>query len=305
MRIIDNTALTTMKSPARLVLDPFHRAIINVAPERQSEFDKLFPDFIIEYLDTHKWILHVDTAARRIQLSSFVIEFLWATAYAHLIFYIDIFQGRSFKTRQEISLRETPRLRAAIDLLKWAVEKLVNQDTTEWPEDLPKPRFRPGFASDEDVADEFALGAAACLIHHEFGHLALQHSGGSTIETERDADAYAWEWILGKDIDLNSPAGKKRLLLLAHAYSVAVIRDIHLGATSLISHPRSIDRVFILFSRWNVPPNHVAVSFAFATFYLHLENSPKPLPPQSEAYNSFAASLDAVLNHISTFPTIQ
>lgn len=292
MRIIENTSLMTMQSPARAVLDLFHRTIVNIAPERQAEFDTLFPAFTIEYLDSHKWILHVDTATRHIQVSSFVIEFLWATAYAHLVFYIDVFQGKQVKTRQEISLRETPRLCGALDLLKWAIEKLVNQEASEWPADLPKPQFRPGFASDEDVADEFTLGAAACLMHHEFGHIALQHTGSSTIEIERDADAYTWDWILGKGIGLNSSPGKKRLLLLTHAYSTSVIRDIHLGVTFLGSHPRSIDRLANLFSRWNVPDNHIAVSFAFSTFYLHLQHSPKPLPPQQAAYDSFAASLE-------------
>jgi Peptidase U49 len=305
MRTIENASLQTMSSPARLILDSLHRALINIAPEREAEFNSQFPEFTIQYIDDDNFTININTPSKLITISSFVAEFLWVSAYSHFVFYREIFQGQKFKNRKEISLECTPRLKTAMELLSWGTDKLLGKSVGPWPTGLPQPNFYVDHASDERIADEFAMGATACLIHHELAHLHLQHSGKSTIDIEREADANAWEWVLGTNIDLESKAGKKRLLLLTHAYSPAVIKDIHNGYTTLLTHPRSIDRVFNLLSRVNTPKNHIAYAFAFAAFHLHLENSKKGLPQQNAAYDTIAESLEAVINHISFFPTIE
>ena len=303
MRIINNLALASMASPAKALLEKLHTAIVRIAPERKKEFDDLYPEFTLDYIDCDKWILHVNDD-KRIQISSFVIEFLWATAYAHFVFYTRVFQGKQFSARTEISLGSDPKVGEAMRLLKWAVEKLINKDSAPWPTDLPKPKMIMGDTSDEGVADEMALGSAACLIHHELGHVALGHIGGSEIQIENDADLHSWEWIIGDRRDYDAKDLSKRLLLLVHAYSVGIILDVHRGYTMLISHPRSIDRLFKLLTHFEVPENHQTYAYAFATLHLHLENTENRLPIQQAAYESFFESFDEVINHISSFPTI-
>ena len=303
MRIIDNSALEVMASPVKCVFPKVHLALVNIAPEREAQLDELYPEFTLEYLDSHNWILGV-TDDKRIQISSFVLEFLWATAYAHFVFYTKIFQGKQFSARTEVSLRDDPDVVAAMNLLQWAIQKLMNKDKSAWPDDLPKPQMIVGDTSDCGVADEFTLGAVACLLHHELAHIGLKHSGGSTLEIEKDADQESWEWIINNRRDFESSDLQKRFLLLVHAYSVGIIRDVHLGKTTMSTHPRSIDRLFKLMTHFGVPENHISQAYAFATIYLHLENSSNPLPIQGEAYDSFFSSFDEVIEHISKFPLL-
>lgn len=292
-----------MKSPVRLVFNKLHLAVLNIAPERKSEFEEKYSEFIIEYVDSHEWILHV-TDHKRIRISSFVLEFLWATAYAHFVFYTRIFQGKEFKSHTEILLGEDPDVAIAMKLLKWAVEKLVNQSESEWPLDLPKPAMIIGDTSDIGFADEMALGAAACLLHHELAHIELEHRGGSDILKEKDADMICWEWVMNNRQDFDAKDLSKRCLLLSHSYTALVIRDIHEGCTRMRTHPRSIDRLFQLFDHFGIPENHISYAFTFASLYLHLENSKNPLPIQEDAYESFFESFDRVIDHISRFPTL-
>lgn len=302
--MVDDRAINPGSSPTSALFERLPAALLNVAPERTALFDRLYPDFRIEFVLNNQWVLDHNAADRCIRISTFVAEFVWACGYAHLVYYLDVFQNKSFRSRTEISLRETPRLRRAMDLLKWAVEKYMNGRGPAWPRRLPRPRYRPGFTSDLDIADELALNSVACLIHHELAHRALEHTGGSTIDLERDADAHAWDWMLGGGLDLGFSAGTKRLLAFAHAHVGDVIRDIHSGMTDLSTHPRSVDRLSNLFARWNVPDDHLAVAFTHAVIHLHLENSSHPLRTQSAAYQSYAHALDDVLNHISRFPEI-
>ena len=304
MRVVDDRVVNAGNSPTFALFQRLPAALVNVAPERSERFDRLYPDFRIEFIKREQWVLHHDATAKCIRISTFVAEFVWACGYAHLVYYLDVFQNKSFRSRTEISLRVTPRLRRAMALLKWAVEKLMNGQGPTWPRRLPRPQYRAGFTSDLDVADELALNAVACLIHHELGHQALGHTGGSTIDLERDADAHAWDWLLGDGLDLGSSAGTKRLLAFAHAHVGDVIRDIHSGTTALDTHPRSIDRLSTLFARWNVPSDHLAVAFTHAVLHLHLGNSSRQLKAPSAPYQSYAHALDDALNHISRFPDI-
>ncbi len=292
-----------MNSPAKVIFSNLHLALIHIAPERKGQFENLYSDFAITYIDSHAWILDINTESRSIRISIFVAEFLWSTAYANLIFYTDLFQGTRFTAQTEINLRVTARTSEAMDILGWAVEKLINRSSSTWPTNLPKPVDQLGFLTDEDYATEIALASTACLIHHELSHIALSHSGPSDIDIERDADAHSWDWILGPDPNFEDNAVTKRLLSLTHAYSMPVILDIHAGRNKLLLHPRSIDRLSRLFKRFNTPESHIAVSIAFATLYLHLENSPKPLPIQGSPFDSFMEALDGLLDYISTFPT--
>ncbi len=280
-----------------------HIAIVRIAPEREDKLDQNFPDFTLEYVDSHRWILDVSDD-KKIRISTFVLEFLWVTAYAHFVFYTRVFQGKKFSSRTEVDLGDDPHVAEAMTLLKWAVEKLINRDDSDWPDGMPAPKMIKGDTPDEGVADEIALGSAACLLHHELGHIALGHKGGSEIQSEKDADLYAWEWVMGDRRDYDSKDMEKRLLLLVHAYSVGIIYDVHLGRNTLISHPRSIDRLFWLLTQFKVTENHRAYAFAFATIHLHLEATKNPLPVQQEAYDSFFESFDKVIEHISRFPTI-
>lgn len=283
-------------------MDDLHQSLIRIAPERESLFDKKYKDFTLIYLDCDDWILNVQTGKKEIQLSSFVVEFLWASAYAHYNFYYKIFCSEEYGSQKELRVSDFPEIQPSLDLLEWAVYKLTKNVWCDWPDHLPQPTPNPEKLSDENVASEFARGAVAAYLHHELAHIALGHNGPSRIDTEKAADAYAWRWILGDRRDYDAGDLTKRILMLVHAFSIPIIIDIHKGCLVTGNHPLSVERLSRKLHDYQVPENHVAYAYAFSTLHCHVESSQYPMPKQDKPYNSFKESFDAVINHILTFP---
>ena len=151
-------------------------------------------------LDGAGFTFETAVGSREIRTTVATQEYLWASVHAHLVLYNEycLAQGRGdFK----FDARESPRGRAALDLLEWAETNLGAGGTACWPDTLPRPVEDPPNGSDIHAANEVYLCGAAWIIHHELAHIRLGHGAmyvvGSVSE-ERDADVEATRFILSR-----------------------------------------------------------------------------------------------------------
>ena len=121
----------------------------------------------------------------------------------------------------EIDPRADPDVRAALDLLRWAIICQKSNDTGDnWPEGQPFPVENP---SDGviNAANELCLVTCAFILHHELAHIRLVHSGNVettvSLAQEKEADIEATDWMFG-DVELSGPVFTKRMLGASGAF---------------------------------------------------------------------------------------
>ena len=202
MRLFDNEALLNMDSPIKHILAHLTNALINVAPERLEEFDRRFPTLTIRITNDSK-PLAVTDGDSVIEISRAFAEFCWCSCYAYSILYDNIFCRSELKEREILNLRANPRTRICIDMIEWSLQNFIGGKNLPWPDEFPRPVPLPGDVSPGDpihVAQEYCLIGLACVVLHELGHIALRHSPEmkARYEMEREADRFAWEWVLGE-----------------------------------------------------------------------------------------------------------
>jgi hypothetical protein len=315
MRVIDNQIAKTCTSPVRELLRDTHTAIINIAQERADEFDEKFKAFTIEYLDDDEFIVDVQIETKHIRISTGAFEILWVLAYVHFQYYTQVIQKVGFEQEIKVERDHLSGMLPAIDLLDWVMNRLFRHlecrrngrpkpERCPWPTNLPSPLSSSDDNSDEGVASELTRGSVAALIHHELAHIALEHSGISEIDSERDADIHSWDWILASHHTGGDDAEVKRFLILINAYLVGVAADIRLNRNTLIGHPRSIDRLSNLLARFDLHPDDVAYAFAFSILQFHTGFSGQSFATPGVVHNNFREAFDAIADHISRFETI-
>ena len=315
MRLIDNQIAKTCTSPVRKLLVDTHTAIINIAPERAAEFEKKFQSFTIEYLDDDGFVADVDSETKHIRISTGAFELLWVLAYVHFQYYTQVIQKIGCEKEIEVSPDHLSGMLPGIDLLDWAMDRLLKHlnwkknggqkpNKIPWPPGLPSPLSSLDGSSDEGIASELTRGSIAVLIHHELAHIALGHSGHSEIDPEKDADAHAWDWILGSNQTGGDAAEVKRMLILINATLAGVAADIRLQQNTLIGHPRNIDRLSSLLSRFELDSIDVGYAFAFSILQFHTGFSGNSFATPGVVYENFRDVFDAIADHISAFETV-
>ena len=301
MREVQNQALVTMKSPIKLVMAHVHAAPRNVVRERVSEFDAQFSDYVLEFLDDHKWIAHVDVDDRHIRVSRRVVEVLWAASLAYLRVFEAIKERTAGRMHESVLIEFAAdgELQRVMKLFQWAMESWLNAEDVPWPADLPRPVPNPTKKSDADCADELSLAATAFILHHELAHIRLRHAGPGDLDAERDADREAASWLLsGFDGD-EDPKFIKRALGTATALGVLVARGIHTGDFGGTTHPRSFDRLMHALDRYVRYPNHLVWFFVIAMLTLHLDNADHGTAVSKGPYDSARACADAYVEAMS------
>ena len=296
MREIKGKCLLTMESPIRFVMSHIHEAIVNIAPENKERFDNEYPDFILEYFDTDKWILEVD-ASKHISLSRRVVEIYWAVAYGYITFYTKIVQGKKIIQETEKNLHEDSEVKNAMLLLTWIYESWLNNVDSPWPIDLPRPLENPKKGIMENVADELCLCSIAYLIHHELAHVRLQHSGSSTIDIEKEADAEATDWLLNHSLDEWDYKFIKRALGIAVAFEVLTAKGIYTKTFDGITHPYSYNRLYHSLDKYINDPQHVVWALIASTLKLHLDNQKIDTP--KIIYKDFKECVNSYMDLLS------
>lgn len=287
-----------MVSPIRFVMMHIHEALVNIAPERQVQFQKEFSDFSLEYLDTGEFICDVNVSARHIRLSRQVVELLWAISFGYITFYTKVIQVHKPTTKQVFDLTQDPEVARSMKLLKWAYENWANpKNQTPWPADLPKPIEQPKSGSMENIADELALCAVASYLHHELAHIRLNHQGVSSIDEERAADYAMADWILDHNLPLTDYRFIKRALGIAVAMEALTAYGIYTGRFGGTTHPRSYDRLVNTISRYVTDPNHVVWAVLVSTLKLHLDN--RNIATPDVVYDNFKECVNAYADILS------
>lgn len=294
MRIVKGP-IDSMESPIRHVMYHIHEAIVNIAPERISEFDEKYPELVIVYLDSPDWTCEVIPNYKYFRLSRRVMEVLWCAAYGYMTFYQKIIQGNYGKSQEIISLHEDDEVKAAMNLLKWAFENWLKNEDAPWPDDLPRPVKSPKTGTMENVADELSLCAAAFYLHHELSHLRLKEEEfEDSIALEEQADFQAADWILNNDLDETDDKFIKRAMGIALGLEVMTAESIYSGFFGGIDHPRTYDRLINTLRNHIEDENHIVWGVVISTLKLHLDNMNIATP--SIVYDSFLQGIESYAN---------
>ena len=279
MRRINNTSLTVMTSPIKHVMATLHLAIVNIAPERSSEFDSTYNCFSLEYLNTPEWKCSVIPERRHILLSRRVVEVTWCASYAYVLFYIKEIQGKDFRSARKIDLHSNPEVHKAMQLLSWAYNNWLHDEDILWPETLPRPIDNANQGSSLWLADEFCKCSMAYMLHHELAHIRLKHNPAKhTIFEEREADYSAAEWIMHPSLRDDDPKFVKRAIGIAIALEVMTSYGIYTGEFGGTTHPPSYDRLIHTLRRFIHDDNHFVWVVVVATMKLHLDSAGTQTP---------------------------
>jgi len=297
MRMIENMCLVNMRSPARHVFQYLHLAIVNLALERNNEFDHELGSFTLIYDDTHLWKLNVNVDSREIRISRKVVEVLWASVYAYFVVYNDVIRYQDPTKQGLVDLTTNDRTSKSCKLLRWAFESRINESKDEWPDDLPMPTAIPEPESEEHVANEFALGAIAFMLHHELSHIRLGHQPPSNIEDEREADAVALDWVFSKADYSNERLIQKKALCCAVGLADLCAFGIHTGYFNGVDHPASYDRLVYGLRRVIEDDCHVSWFFVSAILSLHMTNAGYSMP--TTVYDTPYAYVEDIANQLS------
>lgn len=275
-----------MQSPL-LVLEPQILASPDrIAPERSNALAALKARRNVQ--------VHVDRENNPIVLASnpqtgdvvvglHGLERLWAHAHAYWCVYQVAQQARAHRPASiEINLLEDPRTDRARDLLLWALreeEKVATHGAAAvaeaWPRHIPRPGSGT-FGSDTHVTDEIFLCATGTILHHELGHIDLQHgpcAGPQALQEEFEADAHASDWVLGAPRVPRDAFMKRSLgVMVAHMWLASYY--IHgIGSDDpLPTHPPGPSRLVRSLERHVTDPNGTAWFFAATALCLHLQN---------------------------------
>lgn len=273
MRRVKNSCVKNMKSPIHYLMNYIPDALINVAPENKYKFEKEYPEFTLEFLDSKNWLLEVNPISRTIYLSRKVVEIFWAVSFGYFTFYKRVMSGKLITEPVIVDLTKDPELLKSVQLLNWIYHSWINNDSEEWPDQLPKPIENPPMDSMEKVADELCLCSVAYLLHHELAHIRLLHSGESEIHSEKEADYEATEWLLNHDIPEDDMRFTKRAFGIALAFEVLTARGIYTGNYGGKTHPYSYDRLYNNLDRYLPNPLHIIWAFLSSVLKLHLDNA--------------------------------
>lgn len=279
-----------------------------ITPERGSEFVTSLDDFDLILTNDRPWKFCADPTGREIFVSRGAVELLWCASLAHFLFYARLVGGRKVDSITEIDLRADPKVRNALELLRWAIISQLKADNgDDWPSDLPAPQTTPP-DGEENAANELCLVSCAFILHHELAHVRLMHSARVSdelsISQEKEADIAAAEWVLGGISD-SGPIYFKRLLGIVQAFLLTTIMTLY--KVHLVDdrghrrHPFPYDRLTSLLDRYAPGRSHPAKWIAFVILDLHFQNSGRKMernafPDPEEGLNAICDELAKEFN---------
>lgn len=302
MRTFTGVDPSNIVSPIKYVMKYIPEAIINIAPERKDEFEKLYPDLCIEYFDDYRWQFNVNVESKHIYLSTKAIEIMWCAAYAYMLIYTKHASNRLINKKKELIFSEDIETENAVKLLRWAYETWINEEEQPWPEDLPQPILDAKKGSMENVADELCIGSIAFMIHHELAHIRLKHDPQYIgTEQESEADSAATAWVLEDFDDANDPKFVKRSICAAIALSVIASKEVHTKNFGGDKHPPGYDRIINSLSLFINDDYHVVWAIISITLKIHLDVENIETP--EVIYNSFLNCINAYANALSNIGT--
>lgn len=301
MMRINNSTLPNMTSPIKHVMATLHLAIVNIAPEREAEFESTWKNVTLQYLDQPEWICSVNIENQHILLSRRVIEVTWCASYAYSLLFTKEMQGKDLGTPIKINFCNNPQVHQGMKLLSWAYQNWLHGEDQPWPATLPSPIENVERGSSLWVADEFCRCSMAYILHHELAHIRLKHDPtASTLCDEREADYSAADWIMNPSLEDDDPRFIKRAIGIAVALEVLTSQGIHTGKYGGTKHPPSYDRLIHTLRRFIQNDNHVVWAVVVVTLKLHIDSKGMQMPDTK--YETWIACAEDYANVLANQP---
>lgn len=257
-------------SPIEVLAEPIARSFVLIAPERVEQTRELMIGLELEYVPSQAWVCDCDVKAKKIRISTGLLEHLWASSLATWLFYTRHLAGLRIDKPTVFNFAEDPVVNEAMKLLSWS----VRPNSGAWPEGAPRPSYPPKHDSDDHAATELMLCAVAWIFHHELAHYRLTHPptrpGPDSIENEREADREAARWVLdGAD----GAVHEKRLLGVAIGLAALVGVNIRGTGAASETHPRAFDRLIDTLSSHAASPHHPAWALASVVMKIYVDRA--------------------------------
>lgn len=225
------------------------------------------------------------------------LEFLWAISFAH----VTIYQHAKASAEEEMVFAVHPSTFAAAKVLSFAMsDRLDSHPTQAWPSNLPTPKFYPVGESREpsevELATEIFACALAWILHHELGHIALDHLDKWSQEAgdEAAADGAATEWLLNDVTDpvviMKCGLGMATAAVALFSFTCATRQP-----TDPSLYPSDGDRLLSALSHKAFGEDHQVHDYACVSLKVHLDHhrieaSPGPFDRAIDCLRSYAAT---------------
>lgn len=260
------------RSPILTLENAIAGSAFRIAPERESELAEWrdLNGLAIVLADSPNLNISVCLSKREITINIASLEFLWASAHAHLMLYDEYCKAQR-QGNQQFDTGGNPRTRNALNLLTWATNNLLTQGAEPWPSTLPYPVQFPTQRSDVHVTNELFLCETAWIIHHEIAHIRLDHQPVITIRSideEKEADISATKWILDKS--LAPQESRKRTFGIAAA--ILALQGINNPTqfNVLQTHPNTFERIDYCLTEADVPEDDEVYAFSSVIMQIQL-----------------------------------
>jgi len=168
------------------------------------------------------------------------LELLWAASFAFPMLF-QVCRNSQQKGHDRMNATDFPELQQAFRLYGWALTKCCPGICESWPREFPSPQNGD---SQTMLATELFLVAVGWILLHESAHILLNHADGPAEmlkSQEREADAFATEWLLEGVNDAKML--QKRSLGIAIANLSLMALDMRAKRLDLPQHPRSVERL--------------------------------------------------------------
>lgn len=281
-------SLRQMPSPIRHILPVLPYAVVNVAIEKEKEFIQNFPEYSLEVTNDQKPFAKSLPEEKHVIYSRGIAEFCWCASYSYPILYDFIAPKCGVSSGTILDLYANESTRDAINLLDWSIGNATGHHSYNWPINLPMPKSLLEESDREDplyVAQDFCLISLASIVLHELGHSHLQHrptkDNDLSIEQEKEADQFSFNWILGSP-NIDKIQFGKRAIGIAISLLAFVAKEIY-SPTKVSTHPAWFNRFFYFADTYFFDdPSNIVWAIAVVFLGLHMKSVDLPANPEVE-----------------------
>lgn len=265
-----------------------------IASDRADDFEDRTSDVELVISAESRWRLH--TAFGAVRMSVGVVETVWALCAAYWRMYEEL-KGKSAE-RGVVVVFADPGLILSMELFRFGIGRLRGEDV-RWSAKFPTPSDSSNWVR---AANHLTTGSIATYVLHELYHLSVAtplleisaggvHDAESSTREERDADAFAAEWLLSGE------GGNRSQRILCVSVAALVMTGVWLSVETAPTdpHPSANERLLALLTPY-LSDEDPAWAMVCAMLSLHARLANCQFPPGP--YDRFK---DAVIDMAAAF----
>lgn len=264
-----------MTSPIEALREAIHECMMRIAPERDAEIRGLISKHkvAINLIDEASFNIRTDVAVnpgsgtRNITVPIQALEYLWAFCHLCWVLYQE-YQSAQKAGLEHFDTGSTQRIRNAIAIQHWGVDRISDPCAIQWPEQFLNPALND--VEDVRVANELFLCALAWVLHHELGHSERGHTIAIAVrgrQEELEADCFASKIIL-QDLERSDPRLKKRALGVACAVLALQSLEVAEKPKESSGYPGAHERLANALYGYEISEDEVVDAFSVAVLQL-------------------------------------